>query len=355
MRRVFVYEHLTGGGMLATDARDIPPSLMLEGAAMVQALAIDFAALAGVEVLLLRDYRLPKWHLPGCRIQRVDALTDQADAFARSSASADWTVVIAPEFDGILVEQCRRAILAGGRLLGPSPEIAELCADKYATAEHLLGYGVSAPPGRLYGPKLELCDDEFPAVIKPRYGAGSQDVTLARTRSELSAALNRDEKRAGTWLIEPFYSGIAASVAVLCGPQEQLALEPCLQVLSDDGRFQYLGGALPLRSDLTKRASSLASRAISTLVEPLGYLGVDLILGKDEDGSQDVVVEINPRLTTSYIGLRAASKGNLAEAMLSIAEGRRREVEFHQHGILFNCAGTVTGAPTETDFELAGT
>ncbi len=32
-----------------------------------------------------------------------------------------------------------------------------------------------------------------------------------------------------------------------------------------------------------------------TLPQPLGYLGIDMILGERSDGSDDVVIEINPR------------------------------------------------------------
>ena len=42
-----------------------------------------------------------------------------------------------------------------------------------------------------------------------------------------------------------------------------------------------------------------------------GYVGVDLILTQDEA----LLIEINPRLTTSYIGLRQVIDFNLAEAI----------------------------------------
>jgi predicted ATP-grasp superfamily ATP-dependent carboligase len=53
----------------------------------------------------------------------------------------------------------------------------------------------------------------------------------------------------------------------------------------------------------------------------LGYAGVDLVLGDAADGSGDYAIEINPRLTTSYIGLRAAAGFNVAEAMVRCATG----------------------------------
>ena len=57
-------------------------------------------------------------------------------------------------------------------------------------------------------------------------------------------------------------------------------------------------------------------------------MGVDLVLGRDPTGAEDFVIEVNPRLTTSYVGLRAAAKTNLAEAMLRVAEGDTTPVEF---------------------------
>jgi predicted ATP-grasp superfamily ATP-dependent carboligase len=54
-----------------------------------------------------------------------------------------------------------------------------------------------------------------------------------------------------------------------------------------------------------------------------GYFGVDLVLGESADGSQDRVIEINPRLTTSYLGLRRLARFNLAQALLRLAQGER--------------------------------
>ena len=38
------------------------------------------------------------------------------------------------------------------------------------------------------------------------------------------------------------------------------------------------------------------------------------MLGDDPAGADDVVIEINPRLTTSYLGLRRLARDNLADA-----------------------------------------
>jgi predicted ATP-grasp superfamily ATP-dependent carboligase len=82
----------------------------------------------------------------------------------------------------------------------------------------------------------------------------------------------------------------------------------------------------------------MAARA---LPEARGYIGVDLVLGKAADGSRDYVIEINPRLTTSYIGLRAASQMNLAAAMVDACRGRRPDLCFDHSPLEFDADGCV--------------
>ena len=121
-----------------------------------------------------------------------------------------------------------------------------------------------------------------------------------------------------------------------------MSLSPCKQRISDDGRLRYMGGELPLAGGLAERARALAERALAAMPPAIGYVGVDLVLGRAPDGSEDVVIEINPRLTTSYVGLRAAAKSNLAKAMWSVAQGETQQVEFADRPIEFDSSGNVS-------------
>lgn len=299
-----------------------PESMRREGLAMLTALAADFRRIAGVDVCVLWDAKVDRGALladcpltADCLVDVASAADEQA-AFARLAAESAWTVVIAPEFGGILASRCESALVAGGRLLGSSLETIAIASDKHHCAELLLANGVPVPFGCPLEPGQTLPEDfPYPAVLKPRDGAGSQGIRLIERTAELRVG---EPSR-----LEQFCPGVAASVALLCGPRQQLALAPCGQRLSDDGRFSYQGGWLPLDANLSARATRLARWAIASLPCPLGYLGVDLVLGPDPTGRDDVVVEINPRLTTSYVGLRAATQDNLAAAMLTIASGER--------------------------------
>ena len=136
-------------------------------------------------------------------------------------------------------------------------------------------------------------------------------------------------------------NGLAASVALLIGPGECIALLAVAQHLSNDGRFHYLGGCLPLAPDLDERARRLAGRAVHAVEGLAGYVGVDLVLGAASDGSEDVAIEINPRLTTSYIGLRRLAQTNLADAMLRIADADAPLIRWRNVSVEFRADGLV--------------
>jgi predicted ATP-grasp superfamily ATP-dependent carboligase len=334
--RIFVYEFVTGGGLLSAGLQEVPPpSLRREGAAMITALATDFAATEGTHVLVMWDPRFGDVRLPAVDVRRVESQREEAATFDELAGSADWTVVIAPESSNHLLDRCCRVEACGGRLLGPSPEVVRRTSDKHLAAESLALSGLPVPDGQPIDPGQDLPPDfGYPAVLKPRLGAGSEEVRLVHGPW---GAVDRPSR------LEPFCPGLSASVSMLCGPAGHVALPPCRQRLSGDGRFVYSGGSLPLPERLAGRAIALARQAIEALPHPTGYLGVDLVLGEDPNGGDDKVIEVNPRLTTSYVGLRAATKPptNLAASMVAVSCGRPAELCFRQVSVEFDADGTA--------------
>ena len=270
---------------------------------MLDAVMADFARCPGVDVRTVPE-GLPR--------------AEEATAFRQLARSCEWTLVIAPESEGILFERCRRVEEEGGRLLGPNSAAVRLTGDKWELSRHLAQHEIPTP-------RCELLRSgvlpSFPLVCKPRDGAGSQATFLIHTAAELErcVAEARSEGWAGDLLLQPFIPGQAVSVSMLIGPRGQVACPAATQHLSADGRFHYLGGRVPLVLELDERARQLAGRAVACVAGLRGWVGVDLVLGETADS--DAVIEINPRLTTSYVGLRALTETNLASVMLSLVMG----------------------------------
>ena len=305
---------------------------------MIAALASDFLALPGVEVVLLRDARLASLPLPACPQIEVHSAQQERDNFCQLAGGCDGSIIIAPEQNQALLRRTQWAEAAGGTLLCPDSSFVSIASDKNRTADLLSQHGVPVPPGRHFQPGTRLPPDfVYPAVLKPADGAGSIGVQrLTGPDVEYNAAILGSSAR-----LETFCPGTAASVAALCGPSGHQPLPPCLQRLSDDGQFRYLGGASPLEPSLAKRAQRLALAALARFPETRGYVGVDLVLGEADDGSGDVVVEVNPRLTTSYVGLRRLLQTNLASALIEAAAGRMLELRWARPRVEFTAEGQI--------------
>lgn len=348
MHTVFVYEFITGGGWWHLDAARPPDgSLLREGRAMARAVVADFLALPNVRVVTTLDARLREGDaapfradLPDPLVSLVRSACEERETLTRLAQDADWTLIVAPEFDGHLLERCQAVERAGGRLLGPGSACVALAADKHATAETLHAQGIPVPEGIALG-RGETIPKDFPrpAVLKPRDGAGSTGVQLLSG----DGPGNQEAPRVAPFhaRLERFCAGQAVSAAWLSGPTGDWPLAPCRQCLSEDGRFSYLGGSWPLEPELAERAVALSRRVIERLPDRRGYLGLDLVLGDDPSGADDVLIEINPRLTTSYCGLRAAAKTNLAGAMLDAASGSAPAISFALDPLAFAADGTV--------------
>jgi len=305
---------------------------------MLRAVVDDFKSLPNTDVLTLRDSRLKHFDLPGVNVQEVRSSVDEIEWIRHLASSSDWTLLIAPEFDNHLLNRTTVAESSGARLVCPSSEAVAVAADKHETAQRLAVEQAPVPRSMLLTSALEFPGDfPFPVVCKSRFGAGSLDVRLAKARKDVESILTRENPLR----VEQYCPGMAVSVGVLCGPSQMVPLVPCRQLLSNDGQFRYLGGELPISDMLACRATTLALNAVNAMPSTVGYLGVDMVIGSDPDGTEDYVIEINPRLTTSYVGLRTVSDTNLARAMLDIAEGRRIELSFSSERVEFTSDGRI--------------
>lgn len=307
MPRVFVYEYLTAVG-LGRDPADPLHGMYREGRAMRDAVAADFEQVPGVVTATLDGVT------PGEERERFEALL----------GVSDFALVIAPETDRIYLERTK---IWGDqfdtRRLSPMSGFIRETSDKLYTAEDWVSAGVRTPRTWPLGPDLSA--PRWPVVWKPRDGCGST-ATIRIDRPDdapLCRKLLEAEGYTGELIAQEWVPGLPASVAFLGSPrfEKPIPLVPALQLLSDDGRFTYQGGVLPLRADLADRAVRLGTAAVQAFGAFYGYVGVDLILGDAADGSEDYAIEVNPRLTTSYVGLRELADFNLAGAMLALAAG----------------------------------
>ncbi|MCA9184918.1 MAG: ATP-grasp domain-containing protein [Pirellulaceae bacterium] len=357
--RVFIYEFVTGGGCFLMPQWGRPSgSLLVEGLAMARAVTAD-ALSAGFDVMVTVDCRLDNpfahplpyrpgdnvtgTHLGNLLVEFVDSEVSHWERLARLTRQCDFVMVIAPEIDGQLERIVRRVKSdlseAGGTLLSPLPDDVAWAADKHLTQLRLRQLG------RYYveGVRREAGEDShyagpWPAVVKPLLGAGSWGVRRVERQVDLETELSGITEPVR---VEPFCPGTAASIAMLLGPRRPVVLPPLRQRFDPEGSFQYVGGERLGGDSLIERTEKMA-RAVATLfVGAVGYIGVDVVLGDHVRGQEDRVIEVNPRLTTSYVGLRQIARENLFGAIVLTAQGGAPRMTFSNQAIQFSADGTV--------------
>lgn len=302
-------------------------SLYREGQAMMAALAEDLLTLPGVELRILRDARLTPWNSSRAQVRLVADQQEHEIAFDDGVSVSDGVLVIAPEFQGCLFERAKRVIDLKGKLLSPDPSFIALTSDKVKTIDRLREAGVNVP--RTYPViwnetgLLKACQNTAltgALVLKPRDGAGSVGLRHFHhglTNQDVADLLADPELQAWSWCVQEFCEGRAASVAAIGDGESWSMMPPCWQFL-EPASWTYVGGAVISAAELAERAWELGERTLETLPRSRGFVGIDLVLGSDPLGREDFVLEVNPRLTTSYVGLRRAIGANLAEVMLEL-------------------------------------
>ena len=313
--RVFLSEHLTCG---AADAGADSP-LFPEGAAMLRALAADAAKIDGADVVVTWDGRLPDFGVAGVEVRRTADPRHEAALFRTLAAECDATLHVAPEFRDLLATRAEWVAEVGGRWSGCTPRAVRLCGDKLALHRHLADTAIRTPA---FGDVVDGGGDTVPPpfVVKPRHGAGGDGLVVrdfAAYRRDLDALLPRLAALVpgDRVVVEELIDGRACSVAV-CGDAVLPAGE---QDVLTDGPLRWLayrGGRVP--------ADGIAQDAVATLVGQVrdavpglaGWWGIDFVRPHDPADPSPVLIEVNPRLTTSYLGSRALTRENLAERIL---------------------------------------
>lgn len=274
---------------------------------MRDALLRDLADIPGLSVSLTHDARLPAPDTTAS-VTVIDTRQDVSTLWQAAMQAADMSWIIAPETNGILTSLNRLA-LQHGQLVGCDPSVVDLMTDKFATFGALRAAGIATVP--TYWPDRWPSTEPGAWVLKPVDGAGCEDVRHFPTAAALQAWLGRHASP--RHVVQPYLPGEAASLSMVCRDGQARLLSCNRQhVHIDAGHFHYAGSEVNALAHHWDRFERLAQQLASAFPGLRGYIGVDVLVTDEVV----YVVEINPRLTTSYVGLRESIGCNPARLIL---------------------------------------
>ena len=259
------------------------PALAHEGAAMLAVLRDSFER-CGDEIVL-----------PGPG--------DFGEEIGRLAPECDMGLVIAPDHllskYTFLVEQATHNLGCGFMTIA-------LCANKVQSGRVLREHGVPVPGDAGAGKR----------VIKPVKGCGTQGVRL-------SEEMPRGDEFAQQYVEGENYSVslipnrvIGDACAYYSGkPPVFLAVNRQEIVIGSDGAFRYLGGETPVHPAREDEIIATAKKAVEVL-GCQGYCGVDVVVA-----DKVYVVDVNPRITTSLVGIAACMQEEIAELLVAASKG----------------------------------
>lgn len=305
--KILVFEYITGGGF---NKQALPDSLAGEGGGMLKALLNNLTRLNNLDVTVMLDWRCNDLV---CENDINTIIIRQEHDFAKEFASlvsqSDLVWPVAPEFDGILQTLCRTVESLGKILLASSASAIAIAGNKFMTYELLSRHSINVVPSRM------LEDEYSPGewMIKPVDGVGCVDsyVVINKQEFEQMTALN------GAFIIQPHLQGVKISLSCLFKQGRGWLVCVNLQ------RFELINRQYHLTEIVVNHHSdpgsyqSLIAEIALALPELWGYVGIDLI----ETAEQTWVLEINPRLTTSFVGIYDALGINIADAVLQLIHG----------------------------------
>ena len=356
--RIIIYEYVSGGGFAE---QPLLPSVLSEGFAMLRSVVFDFKA-AGHEVTVLLDERLSRLNPPivaDCTIP-VFCSKDPKDFLRKIAKINDAIYIVAPETRQILKSMVELAEQTGMISLNCEPSAIRKVADKRKLHEMLQKLG--AKPKTIIlkisdgSPKIKQAIKNslnYPVVLKPTDGVSCGGLSIVKEPVQLERAIEKIKEASASefFVVQEFINGTSASISLLSTGKKALALslnKQNITLVGPEDASSYDGGTVPLDHPLKKEALSIAEKLVESIEGLRGYVGVDLILSDDKI----FVVDVNPRLTTSYVGLCRVTSFNLAEAIVnSVLKGTLpTKPEIRE----FSCFSKIeTNKPSFTVFQKA--
>lgn len=305
--KVFVCEFITGGGLYR---EALPATLAHEGRLMRDALLRDLSQVPDVVITSSHDERLPAAPLVH-QVITVSGQDDVWDIWNQCIRDTDAVWLIAPEAGGML---SRLTALVQGHhktLLGSNGNAVDLAGSKMATFMVLQAAGIDAVPS--YNLDDWPKDEAGPWVAKPDDGVGCDGTRYFDTTSALGDWIAQGS--VAGYIIQPYRPGVAASLSMLC-KEGRAWLLSCNQqkITQRAGGFCYHGSVVNGMAEHWSAFDHLGQEIAAAIPELSGYVGVDVLVHKEHIE----VLEINPRLTTSYVGLHEATGCNPAGLVLDL-------------------------------------
>lgn len=292
--KILVFEFVCAGG-IADQA--LSASLAVEGRLMLEAVIADLYDAYHSHLTIIADPRwLNRHNYPNCHYIWNDHL-DFWQQLDRAIQDSDAVLPIAPE-EGLILHRIAIKVKQAGKALWLSdPDTVRLCSFKQQTTDCLHAWGMPVVPSQSYTP--ELWPDSGIWILKPDARQACEGIFIVDANQVQQAPILDD------YLLQPFIKGdtLSLSLVFFDGKGHVLSVNKQLMAWTESGcRLQ--GCVVNIDHQLDAKIATIIAGLAKALPGLWGYIGIDVVLTEEHEL---LILEINPRLTTSYTALYEAT------------------------------------------------
>jgi len=295
--RLFVTEFITGGGFAN---HPLPEGLKQEGLLMLDSVLDDCSRMHDIQLTTCLDTRIPL----GDRNVEVFPVQDSTDYFQQVSKLAhasDYAWIIAPESSGVLETLVSQLAKDNIPSINCDANSIRITGDKIKCAAHLQEAGIRTAKNLSYEEAQEYLNK---VIIKSRFGVGCEGLKICDSGAQGLDCID-DFNR---WVVQPYIEGEHLSLSLLCYSGDAKILT-CNKQIFNGGSQPKLKACHVNAVSVTSSMQILANDIAKAFPGLAAYVGVDIIKTNDTH----FVIDINPRLTSSYVGLNEILASNPAE------------------------------------------
>jgi tyramine---L-glutamate ligase len=316
MKKILIYEYITGGGLLNEDLT----SGLRDEANMITSSIYDSCRKSRYfKYNYFKDYRLL-----AAKEKEAIVLRNNSKIYDLNFLNQyDYVLPVLPEIDMSLYLYVKYLETNGINAVISNSQTIKICSDKldfykFCQKKNLLTIETYKKYKSNLRNKLLL--------IKDRYGAGCSYIETTKDIKNLK--LIKEDK-----VIQPYIDGEDYSVSVYFTKNNFYILTVNKQILKYRNNKARLSSIIVnVKPPSYLKITSLVSRIKDALPGLYGFAGIDIII----KGNDIFITEINPRLTTSFIGIYDTIGVNIIDLIISrkslknIISGKKYYINNHE-------------------------
>ena len=293
MKKVLIYEYFTGGGIINEELCSY--SLLSEAKIIVNSVVNEYCKSQEYQVYYFLDSRLKLDNLgKSIEVKSSEQLYD-----IKLLRTFDLILPILPEQNMELYSYCEFLAEQNIETLISSPETIKVLSDKYVFSSFCLKHNIPCIPSYLSSQINAIPHDTI--IEKDRYGVGC---------SHVKKISKKDSIKRKKMIYQPYIKGNHFSLCVYYEKKSFKILTLNEQdIVLDNNKIKLRSLKVNVKNSHYLELYSILRNIYKSLPGLYAYVGVDLIMTRDKI----LVVEVNPRLTTSFTGISSTLGINLSQ------------------------------------------